>query len=136
MKALLAIAATAMLTGGTAWADCSYPPGPDHLPDGNTATSQEMLDAQKAVKDYNQAVTAYLSCIQLERNDAIEKLSAQAGDKPTPEQKKQMEAMQKDLERVEVQKHNAAVDQLQSVAQRFNEQVKVYKAKNSDKSKS
>jgi molybdenum-dependent DNA-binding transcriptional regulator ModE len=136
MKALLAIAATAMLSGGTAWADCSYPPAPEHIPDGNTASSQDMLDAQKAVKDYNQAVTAYLSCIQLERNDAIEKLSAQAGDKPTAEQKKQMEAMQKDLERVEVQKHNAAVDQLQSVAQRFNEQVKVYKAKNSDKSKS
>ena len=39
-----------------------------------------------------------------------------------------------DMERVEVQKHNAAIDQLQSVADRFNEQVKVYKAKN-DKSK-
>ena len=34
--------------------------------------------------------------------------------------------------RVEVQKHNAAIDQLQSVADRFNEQVKVYKARTAE----
>lgn len=129
MKVLMAIAAAAALSGGTAWADCSYPPPPDHIPDGNTATLQDMVEGQKAVKEYNAAVTAYLSCIQLERTDAINKLAAQSGEKPTPEQKKNMEAMQKDLERVEAQKHNAAVDQLQSVADRFNTQVKVYKAK-------
>jgi hypothetical protein len=56
---------------------------------------------------------------------------AKAGETPTAEQKKAMQ----DMERVEVQKHNAAIDQLQSVADRFNEQVRVYKAKNSDKSK-
>ncbi len=135
MKVIIAIGAAALLSAGAAYADCSYPTPPDHIPDGNSATSQEMLTAQQAVKDYNLAINAYLSCIQLERNDAMEKLVAQSGDKPTADQKKQMDAMQKDLERVEVQKHNAAVDQLQSVAQRFNEQVKVYKAKN-DKSKS
>ena len=85
--------------------------------------------AQKAVKEYDKAINAYVACIQLERNDAMGKM-AKPGEKPTPEQKKAMD----DMERVEVQKHNAAIDQLQSVADRFNEQVKVYKAKN-DKSK-
>jgi hypothetical protein len=37
------------------------------------------------------------------------------------------------MQRVEAQKHNAAVDQLQSMADRFNEQVKVYKARTADK---
>ena len=129
MKAFIAIAATALLSAGTAYADCSYPPPPDHLPDGNTATLQDMVEAQKAVKEYDRAVNAYIACIQLERNDAVGKI-AKPGEKPTADQKKAMD----DMERVEVQKHNAAIDQLQSVADRFNEQVKVYKSKN-DKSK-
>src|SRR5882757_3534630 len=129
MKVFIAIAATAVLSAGTAYADCSYPTPPDHLPDGNTATLQEIVDAQKAVKEYDKAINAYVACIQLERNDAVGKI-AKPGEKPTPDQKKAME----DLERVEVQKHNAAIDQLQSVADRFNEQVKVYKSK-IDKSK-
>ena len=87
--------------------------------------------AQKAVKEYGKAINAYVACIKLERNDAVTKLAPKPGDKPTPEQKKATE----DLMRVEVQKHNAAIDQLQSVADRFNEQVKVYKAKSADKSK-
>jgi hypothetical protein len=33
------------------------------------------------------------------------------------------------MEKIEVQKNNAAVDQLQSVADRFNEQIRIYKAK-------
>jgi hypothetical protein len=126
MKGFFAIAAlTAALGTGTAFADCSYPPPPDHLPDGNTATLQEMVEGQKAVKDYDKAINAYVACIQLERSDATAKL-AQPGQTPTAEQKKAMD----DMERVEIQKHNAAIDQLQSVADRFNEQVKVYKAKN------
>jgi hypothetical protein len=128
MKAFFAIAAAAALSAGTAYADCSYPTPPDHLPDGNTATLQEMVEAQKAVKEYDKAINAYVACIQLERNDAIGKV-AKAGETPTPEQKKAME----DMERVEVQKHNAAIDQLQSVADRFNEQVRVYKAKSAEK---
>lgn len=129
MKLLVAIASTAVLSAGTAYADCSYPTPPDHIPDGNTATLQEMVEAQKAVKEYDKAINAYVACIQLERNDAVGKI-AKPGQTPTPDQKKAMD----DMERVEVQKHNAAIDQLQSIADRFNEQVKVYKARN-DKSK-
>jgi len=124
MKFIDAIVAIALLSAGAAYADCSYPPPPDHIPDGNTATLQEMVEAQKAVKEYDKAINAYVACIKLEHDDAVTK----GGDKLTKEQLA-------DMERVEVQKHNAAIDQLQSIADRFNEQVKVYKAKN-DKSKS
>jgi hypothetical protein len=37
------------------------------------------------------------------------------------------------MQKMEAQKHNAAIDQLQSVADRFNEQVKVYKQRTADK---
>ncbi len=106
---------------GPAFADCSYPPPPAKLPDGNTATMQEMLDAKKAVTQYNKDINAYVACIKLEHDAAVTKV----GDKPTPEQKADMARM----EQVEVQKNNAAVDQLQSIADRFNEQVRIYKAK-------
>ena len=129
MKLFIAMASTAVLSAGTAYADCSYPTPPDHIPDGNTATLQEMVAAQKAVKDYDKAINAYVACIQLERDGAVGKV-AKPGETPTADQKKAMD----DMVRVEVQKHNAAIDQLQSVADRFNVQVKVYKAKN-DKSK-
>jgi len=130
MKLFIAMASTAVLSAGTAYADCSYPTPPDHIPDGNTATLQEMVTAQKAVKDYDKAINAYVACIQLERDDAVSKLAVKPGETPTAEQKKAIE----DRQRVEVQKHNAAIDQLQSVADRFNVQVKVFKAK-TDKSK-
>jgi hypothetical protein len=118
MKALFAITALAALAGPV-YADCSYPPPPAKLPDGNTATMQEMLDAKTAVTQYNKDINAYVACIKLEHETAV----TNAGDKLTPEQKA-------DMEKMEVQKNNAAVDQLQSVADRFNEQVRLYKAKN------
>jgi hypothetical protein len=118
MKALFAISALAALAGPV-YADCSYPPPPAKIPDGNTATMQEMLDGKNAVTQYNKDINAYVACIKLEHETAV----TTAGDKLTPQQKA-------DMEKIEVQKNNAAVDQLQSVADRFNEQIRIYKAKN------
>jgi hypothetical protein len=117
MKALFAVAALAVLAGPV-YADCSYPPPPAKLPDGNTATMEEMVAAKKAVTQYNKDINAYVACIKLEHETAV----SSAGDKLTKEQKA-------DMERMEVQKNNAAVDQLQSIADRFNEQVRIYKAR-------
>jgi hypothetical protein len=117
MKVLLALAVAA-LAAGAAHADCPYPAPPDKLPDGATATLQDMLAGQKTVADYNKAITDYAACIDKDLDDAIVK----GGDKLKPEQKA-------DMQRIANQKHNAAIDQLQSVADRFNEQVKVFKAK-------
>jgi len=122
MKVLLALALTAALGTGAAFADCVYPAAPDKIPDGATATLEEMLAGQKAVKAYQQAINDYTACIDKELDEKI----AKAGDKLKPEQKT-------DMERIEAQKHNAAVDQAQSVADRFNEQVKVFKARTADK---
>jgi hypothetical protein len=128
MKALLAIAALTALTAGPVYADCSYPPPPEKIPDGNTATKDEMIAGQQTIKEYDKAVNAYLSCIKLEHDGAVSKI----GDKPTTAEQKKALA---DIERVQVQKNNAAVDQLQSVADHFNEQVRVFKAKHKDDAK-
>jgi hypothetical protein len=115
MKSLFAITAAVALAGPV-YADCTYPPPPAKLPDGATATMEQMMEAKKAVTQYNKDINAYVACIKLEHETAV----TNAGDKITPEQKAEMEKMA-------VQKNNAAVDQLQSVADRFNEQVRIYK---------
>jgi hypothetical protein len=119
MKVILAMA---LIATGPAFADCPYPPAPAKLPDGATATMQDMLEGQKTVKEYEKSINEYTACIDKEVEDQI----AKAGDQLKPDRKTEMQ-------RVEAQKHNAAVDQLQSVADRFNEQVKVFKAKQADK---
>lgn len=119
MKSLLAaVAIAAAALAPAAYADCTYPQPPTNLPDGTTATLADMLAAQKVVQSYNEQMTAYLSCIKLERDSRV----AQAGDKLTKQQKQELEA-------IEIQKNNAAVDQLHSVADRFNAQVKIFKAR-------
>ncbi|HEX4388945.1 MAG TPA: hypothetical protein VH109_09995 [Steroidobacteraceae bacterium] len=118
MKALPALALIAALIAAPAYADCTYPTAPTKLPDGKTATLEDMLAGQKAVNEYQKAINSYTACIDKEVSDAITK----AGDSLKPQQKS-------DMEKVETQKHNAAIDQLQNIADRFNEQVKVFKAR-------
>jgi len=119
MKALPALALTAAtLVAVPALADCPYPTAPTKLPDGKTATLEEMLAGQKTINEYQKAINTYTACIDKELADAETK----AGDSLKPQQKA-------DMEKVETQKHNAAIDQLQNIADRFNEQVKVFKAR-------
>ena len=122
MKLLIAIAALAALTAGPVYADCPYPTPPEKIPDGNSASLSEMVAVKKAIADYDAAMSVYLDCIKQEHVDAV----AKAGDKLTDKQKQE-------LDHIETQRHNAAVAQLQGVADHFNEQVRIYKAKNAKK---
>jgi hypothetical protein len=134
MKVLLAITLTAALCAGrAAYADCSYPPAPDHLPDGRTATMTEMVTAQKAVKEYDTAINAYLACIKLEHDDTISKMAPPAKDDKSAAA--QQAAQKKAIDDMEIQKHNAAIDADHAIADRFNEQVRIFKAKAADQKK-
>jgi hypothetical protein len=119
MKLLIAIAALAALTAAPGHADCAYPTSPEKIPDGNSASLSEMVTVKKAITEYDAAIGIYLDCIKQEHEDAV----AKAGGKLTDKQKDE-------LDHIETQRHNAAVALLQSVADRFNEQVRIYKAKN------
>jgi hypothetical protein len=118
MKALLALAAVAALAAAPSFAVCPYPTGPTTVPDGSKASLEEMMAMKKAVKDYDDATNTYLTCIQREHDEQLNAL----GDKVTPKQKT-------DLDRIQADRQNAAVTQLQGVADHFNEQVRIYKAR-------
>jgi hypothetical protein len=117
MKALFSLAAIALFAAPV-HATCTYPTPPAKLPDGRTAALAEMVAAQKEVKAFDELITAYTACIKLEESAQLEK----GGDKLTDAQKKAIEAQQ-------AQKNNAAVDEDQAIADRFNEQIRIFKAK-------
>lgn len=114
----------ALLSVGVANAECVYPKAPSGMPDGRTATEAEMIDGMKAVKAYNNEVTAYLNCLDLEMQARIDAAGAEA----PADQVAQIKSMQ-------AKRHNAAVEELEAHAARFNEQVKAYKARDKDKDK-
>lgn len=127
MKALYSLAALAAFSSGPLYAACTYPTAPESLPDGNTATLEEMVAAQKAVKAFDQQITAYTACLKLESEAALAQVDQGEDDAKKKEERK------KELERMQVQKHNAAVEADEALAARFNEQLKVFKAKNAKK---
>jgi hypothetical protein len=107
----------ALGTAVSAHADCAYPQAPAATPDGSTATKDQMVAAAQDFKRYNGEMNAYLDCLKLEMDAAAPK----DPKKPTAEEKKQRDVL--------TQKNNAAVDELQAVVGRFNEQLRIYKEK-------
>ncbi len=102
---LIAIIAACALQAANA--ACDYP-AEVRIPDGNAATEADMKATNKAVKEYMAAVESYLACLD-EEEKAL-------GDAVTEEQKA-----------VHTSRHNAAVDALNAVAARYNEQVQIFK---------
>jgi len=108
------------LAAAQANAACDYPVAPGKFPDGTQATKEEMLAAKKLVVQYDADMTAYLTCIQSEFQTKVALLDK---NKTTDEQKAEMTRMQD-------QKQNAAIDEVKAVTERFNEQLRAWKAKN------
>ncbi len=94
---------------------CDYPTRVD-IPDGATASKDDMLAGQQAVKAYMSAMEEYLACIEREEEDTL----AGMPDITEEERAKRGAAL--------VKKHNAAVEEMEIVAARFNEAVRAYKA--------
>jgi hypothetical protein len=104
-----------------AQATCTYPRAPDTIPDGNTASKEEMIAAKNEVNRYNTEMNAYLDCLKLEINAATPKDPSKLS--------KDEKAKAEEQEKILTQKNNAAVDELQAIVGRFNDQLKAYKAK-------
>jgi len=117
-KGILSVLMLGLLAAGQAGADCAYPKAPTNLPDGLTATEEQMVAGMKTIKEYNVQVNDYLKCLETEANDRVQA----AGPDAPKDQIDQIKA-------IHTKRHNAAFDELQSNVSRFNEQVKAYKAR-------
>ncbi len=112
MRAVFVSLAMLGLAFGVNAQTCDYPESVS-MPDGRTASKEEMVAGQKMVKTYMAAMEEYLDCIDAETNAS--------GEEPTDEERK-----------ILVSRHNAAVDEMETIAAAFNEQVRAYKAANSN----
>ena len=89
---------------------CSTPAEPG-IPDGEKATEEDLIGAQKAVKTYMDAANAYLEC-----------LTEAGGTLGDDEEALAMKAAM-------IESHNNMVDNMEAVANQFNLALRAYKAK-------
>jgi hypothetical protein len=88
------------------------------VPDGATASLEQMNAARAAFQGYDAATNAYLRCV----DSAIERLAGELRGKAAPTE----------LQRLDVfgaSAHNTAIDQEQALADRLNVQIRLFKAR-------
>jgi hypothetical protein len=111
MRAAAILVAIGLLAGGQALA-CEYPTERvGQMPNGTTATMDQMLEAQVAIRDYVAAIEAYIECMD-EDIDANRR------------------TYDEERLRVMLQRRDAAVEQVREVAEEFNTQVRLYNEAN------
>jgi hypothetical protein len=118
MNALLSLSLVAALAAAPIYADCPPPNDAIKIPDGATATKDQMLAAQHAIKDADAAIAAFADCLRDEQDAKI----AAGGDKMKDAEKLKISAEY-------VNRQNVEVEKLQKLADQFNVELHAYKAK-------
>ena len=113
-KVLISIALMAAAPFAVA---CDYPAPPKNLPEGASASKEEMLAGVKMVAAYQQNMSDYLACIEA---DQIVATQALADDDAAGE---------KQLKTMSNKKYNAAVDEQTRTVELFNAEIRAYKAR-------
>jgi hypothetical protein len=120
MKVLLPLTMIAALSSSLAFADCAPPADVKiNMPNGSKATKDEMVATKKAINAYDAAIKTYGECLKTEQDAAI----AAGGDKMTDEQRDKIEARYAEMT-------NAQVEKVQKIADKFNAELRAWKAKN------
>ena len=94
-----------------ALSDCNYPKMKVDIPNGATATMEEMVAAQTSFKSYNADMDAYLDCLDNELALVSEDLD-----------------IYPDIKKHNNSKYDAAVEVLTKAADEWNQTVRDYKA--------
>jgi hypothetical protein len=115
-KLTSALSAVAILLATQAGLACDYPANVSVV-SGSTATKDEMIATQAAVKKFVADMEVYLACIVDE-----EKAARALIENMDPETEQQREEMLN-------KKYNAGVEQMEKVAADFNSEVQAYKAR-------
>ena len=95
---------------------CDYPERPG-IPDGATASKEELLAAKDAIQQFMAEVDSYLKCIESEETAAASEL-----DNPSPEELQRREEMLN-------KKFDAANEEKALLGEQFNQQIRAYNAK-------
>lgn len=109
---------------------CEYPERPT-LPDGNTASKEQMIAAQASVKAFLAAVDEYLTCIEEEEKDAIAALPEI--DESDEEAVKGREAEIKRRDDLLSKRFDAANEEKFLFGEKWNQQVRAYNDRRAEK---
>jgi hypothetical protein len=121
ISTVLAIVPVLLAISATAEAACVYPQAPQSLPNGSAAAEADMKAANAQVKEYSKTVQeVYLPCLEQEKNEAIAALDSSEAEYATKKAS---------IEAIQAKKHNAALDELQALAARWNGEIKAFKEK-------
>jgi hypothetical protein len=118
--ALVAVPETsAMLKMARAAFDaCGAPQAPHDIPDGATATRDQMVSAHATVKAFDEATTIYNQCVDTTAYQASIQFKTVATSAET-----------ETLNSLQVHLHNEAIDRDRELANRFNVQLRRFKAR-------
>ncbi|GAB3111389.1 hypothetical protein [Pseudomaricurvus hydrocarbonicus] len=106
------------LGSGYSFADCSSPTAPT-IPDGKTASMDEMLASKKAIGDFQAANTEYLGCMD-KKMAAVKATTAEGSAEDMAKAQAQMGKLTDD--------YNKSVDTEKALAEQFNSAIREFKA--------
>ncbi len=107
-------AALALLWATAASANCIYPQVPTTVPDGATASYEDMVAAHQAIKAFDADIRTYNTCLELDVKRRLEDGNLD-------------EAAKKTLINQLAERNDAAVDHAEFVVSQFNEQLRIYR---------
>jgi hypothetical protein len=105
LRILIPALVAVLLYSVQAGAGCLLPAPPSRIPDGSSATEQEMVAAMRTLKQYNEDVSEYTKCLEFEQKRNRMSFDDQARNRDN------------------------ALNTLATVAAQFNEQVRRFKAR-------
>ena len=126
-KTVIAIALLALPAFGFA---CEYPQRPT-LPDGSTASKEQMIAAQTSVKAFLAAVDEYLTCIEEEEKEAIAALPEI--DESDDDAVTGREAEIKRRDNLLSKRFDAANEEKFLFGEKWNQQVRAYNDRRTEK---
>lgn len=89
-------------------ADCGFPPkGEPRVPDGATATSEDIRIAIRDVQDYGTAVQTYLNCMELKKDEFFLNMNTDQRTRWNED-------------------YNALADGLTAIETRLNEEIRIF----------
>ncbi|MEH6589377.1 MAG: hypothetical protein V7746_03915 [Halioglobus sp.] len=112
--------AALLLTSTATMADCAKPEAPV-LPEGATATMEDMISGQTAVKSFQGANIEYMNCLEA---------SFTAAEAEAMEGSDEEKAAATEIYEKAVDEYNSAVSKEEEVAGQFNSAIRDFKAAN------
>ena len=119
MKSLLAAIAIAISFPAFADADCTRPDPAGDVPDGSTATRNEMLDAKDRVQQFVQRGEMYLDCMSKQIEETRAEVQSAVASSEESEMSDKVAAV-RERYRDLVKDHDKVVSEMQQLADDFN----------------